>query len=405
MEGMGTDSKLLITKRNRQVISLHIVNDRLEHVTVSDNSSYGLGDIFVGKVLQISKPIEAAFVSMPDGDRGFLSLRDNGSVFISKRAEFAAPVIGDEILVQVENLPSKGKKAKVTGKFSINGKYAVCCKGKNNVAASSKLSNEVKEQCITIVKSVLQSMQDKDIGIIVRTNAESLAEDNHFELLKDEIMQLSNKYHSLLEKASHRDAGITVYKAPSAYLSEIRNLRSKQLKRIVTDDESLYLDIKDFLEAEQAEDLSKLTLMKDTNVSMSVLYGIEQKLDSALNSKVWLKSGGFIVIEQTEAMTVIDVNTGKYDKKSQCERTFFNINSEAADEIAYQLRLRNISGIIIVDFINMKLSENYDILLDNMRKNLSLDSVHTEIIDVTKLGLVEITRKKADKTLKEQIFG
>lgn len=154
----------------------------------------------------------------------------------------------------------------------------------------------------------------------------------------------------------------------------------------------------------QKEDLEKLRLYKDTQISLNRLYSLETKLSKALKERVWLKSGGYLVIQPTEALTVIDVNTGKaISGKKPTEETFFNINLEAAEEIAKQLRLRNLSGIIIIDFIDMQKDRNKELLISCLSKWIEKDPVKTVFVDMTRLNLVEITRQKVRKPLHEQI--
>ena len=166
----------------------------------------------------------------------------------------------------------------------------------------------------------------------------------------------------------------------------------------------MYSEIKEYLETYQKEDLHKLKLYSDPMLPLIKLYGIETKLENALKEKVWLKSGGNLIIQPTEALTVIDVNTSKaVTGKKNVEETFFKLNLEAAKEIAKQIRLRNLSGIIIVDFIDMKKEENKECLLNTLNEYLKQDPVKTMLIDMTALNLVEITRKKIRKPLYEQI--
>lgn len=173
-------------------------------------------------------------------------------------------------------------------------------------------------------------------------------------------------------------------------------------KEIITDQESLYEQIKDYCHKNGID--IPLRLYRDDLLSLSKLYSIESRLSAALESRVWLKSGGYLVIEPTEALTAIDVNSGKYDADREARETYLRINLEAAKEVALQLRLRNLSGIIIVDFINMQSWEDRKTLLDYLKRLTTQDRVQTKVIDMTPLGLVEITRKKIDKPLKEQYF-
>ena len=165
----------------------------------------------------------------------------------------------------------------------------------------------------------------------------------------------------------------------------------------------MYEKVQTYLEGFQPEDLDKLTFYQDKLQPLYKKYPVEASIDEALRERIWLKSGGYLVIQMTEALTSIDVNTGKYDGKKQSEETFLKINLEAAKEAARQMRLRNLAGIIIIDFINMKKEENNECLLSEMRKFLRQDPVLTVLVDMTPLGLVEITRKRTRKTVAEQM--
>ena len=188
-------------------------------------------------------------------------------------------------------------------------------------------------------------------------------------------------------------------RTPPQYLVRLQNLYSNDAKRIITDDQTLFDEIYAYLSQYQKEDTGKLELYHDRLLPMQKLYSLEKQLALAFSEKVWLKSGGYLVIQPTEALTSIDVNTGKYDGGKNQEASFLKINREAAIEIAHQLRLRNLSGIIIVDFINMKQKESVRELLTLLDGELKKDPVPTKLIDMTKLSLVEITRMKREKPL------
>ena len=189
-----------------------------------------------------------------------------------------------------------------------------------------------------------------------------------------------------------------------AYLCTIRDRDTESLSEIITDDPILYQQIKEYLTCYQPEDLQKLRMPEDSSISLDRVYRISLQLNEALQKRVWLKSGGYLVIEPTEALTVIDVNTGKaVTKKKNVQETFFQINVEAAKEIAKQIRLRNISGIIIIDFINMQEEKAREDLLYTLKEFVKQDPVKTTVIDMTALSLVELTRKKERRPLYEQV--
>jgi len=190
---------------------------------------------------------------------------------------------------------------------------------------------------------------------------------------------------------------------PAGWLQDIRDSRDDELDEILTDDKDIFEQLKVFVR-ECCPSLTDRSRLYCDDYPLSKLYRLETELEQALSERVWLKSGGFLVIQPTEAMTVIDVNTGKYIGKKNAEETFLKLNLEAAKEIAHQIKLRNLSGIIIVDFIDMDEEENRQELMRQLDAFLSEDQIKTTLVDMTKLGLVEITRKKVRKPLCEQFF-
>jgi ribonuclease G len=184
-------------------------------------------------------------------------------------------------------------------------------------------------------------------------------------------------------------------------LTELRNIYQEGLTDIVIEDKVIYQEVKEFLAKEQPEDLDKLRLYEDKLLPLYKLYSVESLLANALKEYVWLKSGAYLVIQPTEALTVIDVNTGKCISKKKDDEAYLKINIEAAKEAARQIRLRNLSGIILVDFINMDTKESMDVLLELFEKELKKDPIATTLVDVTKLQLVEVTRKKVRRPLHE----
>ena len=239
----------------------------------------------------------------------------------------------------------------------------------------------------------------EEFGLIIRTNGKGASADE----LAAEIRGLRKLFCKLLETAPYRSCHSRLYQAPSSFLANIRNAYAEQLGEIITDDPQLFEEIRGFLTQEQPEDLEKLRFYQDPLLSLGKLYQLEQVICRALEKRVWLKSGGYLVIEPTEALVVIDVNTGKYSGKKTMQETILKINLEAAEEIGRQLRLRNLSGMIIVDFIDMAAEEDRRLLLEHLMAVVSMDPVKTVVVDYTRLNLVEMTRKKIHRPLHEQV--
>jgi ribonuclease G len=225
-----------------------------------------------------------------------------------------------------------------------------------------------------------------------------------FDEVLSEAQRLSEEFLSIRKSAQFCRAPQLIYQEPPEYISRILSFQNDYIDEIITDDKEIYDNINKYI---PAEDLKKVRLYEDDMFALYKLYDIEKQLRDALSKKIWLKCGGYIVIEQTEALTSIDVNSGKcVSKKSGAEakeNTVYRVNCEAAQEIARQLRIRNLSGIIIIDFINMDSEEHNASLLSQIRELFREDRITTSLIDITKLGLAEVTRKRTGETLAESM--
>ena len=355
-----------------------------------------LGNIYIGKVKNIVKNIGAAFVEIGDGCMGYLNLADGFIHHASAGGADGKLRVGDEIVVQVERDAVKTKAPVLTGNLNFTGRYIVLTAGKRQLGFSSKLSDmEWKKQ----IKPILEAEKEEDFGIIVRTNAPEAS----FDAILEELRSLKALYRKVMGDAVHRTCLSLLYQTPPAYLADIRDSLHGSLESVVTDEPDIYEAIKVYLETFQPEDLKKLTFYDDALLPLFKLFKVEKAMDEALGKRVWLKSGGNLVIEPTEALTVIDVNTAKSVSKKTSEETYLKTNLEAAGEIAVQLRLRNLSGIMIVDFIDMKEEESRKTLLAALRRAVTADQVKTVLVDMTPLGLVELTRKKIRRPLHEQV--
>lgn len=353
-----------------------------------------VGDIFIGKVQNIVKNIKGAFVEIDNKRVCFLPLEERiAPVFCDGKERNIR--IGDELLVQISK-ETRGVKAPLaTAGITLTGRLLVLAKGKENIGVSSKISDESTRERL---KDIVRSFVGDGYGFIVRTNA-ATAESTDIER---EARALKDQYVKLINEKIHCTCFSKIYSVPAEYILEVRNGYSFEVDSILTDDREIYDSIKEYLDLGSEADREKLSFYDDKNISLSVLYGLESKLQKALQDKVWLDSGAYLVIQPTEALVSIDVNTGKaIAGKHDTEETFFRVNCEAALEIAAQLRLRNLSGIIIVDFIDMKKEEHRKQLLNVLRDELAKDHITTRLIDMTPLGLVEITRQRIRKSIYE----
>lgn len=424
--------KLLFLRYQNKLLSLLVAANKLLSVQVYEENAPSLvGNIYIGKVQSIAANINAAFVEIAEKQLCFLPLADIKAPHMVKGHFRGKLKAGDELVVQVARDAVKTKQPVLTTKISIAGTYLAVSDGSAKLGLSNKLSKAKKEQIIDFLMqeglvneahtclavcdedvvedraSVKDDMTDstsdmtvsvpmEDMGMVVRTNAGTLED---FSLLKKEWILLQNYLYKLLTSAVHRTCFSCLYKSETPYLAELKNLYQNEYEEIITDCKDVYEELCRYQKTNPGS-LQAVRFYEDA-YPLEKLYSVKTLLDGALQSRVWLKSGGYLVIEPTEALTVIDVNTGKCEAGKHSEDTFYKINKEAADEIALQLRLRNLSGIIIVDFINMVSEEKQKELLTHLAALVKKDAVKTSVIDMTPLGLVEITRKRINRPLRE----
>lgn len=398
--------KLIITKipyvsryaADEQTKTLSVLMNHKECLEIScdiEEERSLIGNIYVGKVKNIVKNIDAAFVEIKKGVLCFLPLSEAEDAIFANHKENSRLVVGDELLVQVLKDGVKTKAPVVSTNLNFTGRYFVfTTKRKDEIGVSNKLSTEDG-------KRLQEYAQKKDaaFGIIIRTNAKGATEEE----LDREFNYLKEVYEKVVNFGVHKTAFSLLMQDEAPYIKQLRNISQDELQEIITDDPEIFEQAHDFLNLHQPGDLNKLRLYEDPSYSLWKLYGLETMIDDATRTRVWLKSGGYLVIEPTEALTVVDVNTGKYEGNKNAEGTFLKINLEAAAEAARQLRLRNISGIIIIDFIDMKAEADKLDVLSALNKELKKDPVKAQLVDMTKLNLAEVTRKKVKKSLREQL--
>ena len=383
--------KLVVTRRGDKVCTALVSDGKVKQLMLEpDTADSLLGNIYIGKVQKVVSNINAAFIDIGPGCTGYYSLQERW-----KPERLKA---GDELVVQVSKDAVKTKAPVVSERLSFTGRYCVLTVGKPGIGFSAKIRD-------TAYKARLRSLLEHDLegetclGVIVRTNA-GTAEDH---TVLEELAALRQTWRRLSAEAACRVCYSCLYRALPGYIAAIRDSFGGSLEEIITDVPEYHRELKEYLEAYQREDLGRLTFYTDALLPLGKLYSLENAFDKALGKNVWLKSGGYLVIEPTEAMTVIDVNTGKYSGRKNMQDTIYKINMEAADEIGRQLRLRNLSGIIIVDFIDMEREEDRKTLLAHLGDVVSNDPVKTTVVDMTALNLVELTRKKVRRPLHEQV--
>lgn len=418
------NGKIIITAiKNRKFALLHKDN-RILSAQVLKTDDHAVGNIYVGRVTSISENIGAAFVDIGGGCLTFLPLSEGKFAHITNRKTGGALKAGDELLVQVVKEPVKTKLAGVSAKLTLTGRYIVvgehtpkkradAAKQKNlreksspkaereranrresgAVHVSAKLPDQDKERFRTL--EPLRQIA-ADCSLIVRTNAASLSDN---EPLITEASHLSETLAHILRIADTRTCFSCLYRSLPDWTVFVENAYRTEYDEVVTDLADVYRDLQDVC----ARMSISVRFYEDPLLPLFKLYALETRLQEISDKKVWLKSGAYLVIEPTEALISIDVNTGKYETGKDPEETYYRINREAAEAIAWQLRARNLSGIILADFINLKDKAREAALLDRMRELLKQDPVHTRVVDMTALGLMEITRKRIDPSLAEQL--
>nr|WP_302624339.1 ribonuclease E/G [uncultured Eubacterium sp.] len=369
------DNRLIISDfYNNILLGFYFINDELYRIqNFSDNSL--IGNIYCGYVKDVVKNIDAAFVEFGDNLKGFLSLKN-----IEKK-----PKSGGKILVQVTGDKIKTKDYALTLKLNLSSDNLVMVVGGSGISISRKITdNDTRNR----LKSSLSSLDTGEYGFILRTSGADCS-------MEDILAQadlLKKQYEDILRKFNFSTSKALLFEN-NKIVNACNEFINKYSGEIKTDNENVYK----FLTNSRIS----ATYFTDTSISLCNKYALGKHLKNALSKKVWLKSGAYLVIEVTEALTVIDVNTGKAEFRSNKEKTFEKINLEAALEISKQLRIRNISGIIIVDFINMSKKESYQNLEDILKSYVDCDYVKCNIWGMTHLGLMEISRQKKEKPLNE----
>ena len=352
-----------------------------------------LGNVYRARVSNLSPNINAAFVDIKKGESCYLSMDDYHGEKLK---------VGDLVTVQVVRDKIKTKRYAVTTDISLQGDYAVTTLFAP-VGVSSKITDSArKKELKTLMQNLLIAEQDAQfylaegnvaeierikkltLGGIIRTQAEH-AEDA---AITREIEGQARLLYSIMKKSEYATQYTCLYHTEVEYIKDIRRMHALQDVEIVT-------DIPEVTEA-----IPKIPLYTD-EYTLTLRYSLASLLEKTLSKRAYLKSGAYLVIEPTEAMTVIDVNSGKSIKGKKAEEQFLKINIEAAKEIARQLRLRNISGIVMIDFINMKEESHNHGLMKNLAEYVRTDPVRTTVVDMTKLGLVELTRQKGKRALHE----
>ena len=357
------------------------------------------GNIYLGKVENVLLGMQAAFVDIGKEKNTFIHIRDiipkasnetgNKNEPLNKHNIKNYIKTGMPILVQIKKDATSKKGARVSTHINLSGRYAVLMPNSNFLTISKKIEKETeKNRLLKIVKEIVP----QNYGIIIRTSAEEKSEEEIKRDINNLIItwqEIVNKY----EKAKKQTIFTPqlIYKNQGIIEKLIIDLIDQDLSKVIVNDEKTYENIKKVLEKIALETDVKVELKKEKNILN--IYEIQEQLEKANNRKIWLKCGGFITIDKTEALTAIDVNSGKYVGTKDLEKTIFTVNKEATIEITKQIRLRDIGGIIIIDYIDMENKEDKAKILEILEENLKKDRSKTQVIGFTPLDLLEMTRK------------
>ena len=352
-------SKLILTEMNYRntpilVAALEKEGRICQLNPMSLNSDSILGNIYIGKVKNIQKNIQAAFIEIENGIMCYYSMAEKASPCFVNVKKNNVLKIGDEMIVQVSKEGIKSKLPYVSSNLNFTGRYLVLTSERKELGFSGKLKKEEKKQ----IREILKDKIPENVGIIVRTNCRDAQEEE----ILHELEELMKRYEAVLQKGKSRVCFSVLEKSMPEYVQILQNLYSQDLEEIVTDKQELYECAVQYLKGYKQQE-KIVRYYEDKLLPLYKLYNLQKAFEQAQNERVWLKSGGFLVIQQTEAFVCIDVNTGKCTSKKDMQETFRKINLEAAKEIAWQLRLRNLSGIILIDFINLERAEDKNLVL------------------------------------------
>ena len=348
------------------------------------------GNIYYSKVTDILPGMQAAFVDFGENKKGFIHLKDVVPQIDEKKEKFDTNLtikdvlkLNDNLLVQVKKDAVETKGARVSTHISIPSKYIVYMPNTTIITISQKIENEKRKK--ELLKYVSENLP-KGNGAIIRTSA---IEASNEDILND-INQVVNKWQDIKKQTSLcKKAPKLISQSEEIQEKIITDLAFKDLEKVIVNDEKEYNKLKKNIEMQKFN--VKIELQKDLNILDK--YDIEKQVEKIQNRKIWLNCGGFITIDKTEALTAIDVNTGKFTGTKDLEKTIFKVNKEATIQIAKELRLRDIGGIIIIDYIDMKNNDNKKEILELLKNSLKSDRAKTQIEGFTNLNLMEMTRK------------
>jgi ribonuclease E len=365
----------------------------------ADDISQIHGNIYVGKVQNVLPGMEAAFVDIGTPKnavlyRGDVQYDQEDIVEKTKEPRIEQMLRAKQLIVcQVTKNPIGAKGARLTQEVSLPGRFVVLIPNSKTYGISKRLPDDVRKR----LRNILDRVKPAEHGLIVRTAAENATEHE----LRADMTRLLDQWNTIEAKARKAQGPALLYREPELAVRVIREEFNAEYRGIVIDDQRLFDDVHSYVAAFNPELADRVEQYDPVEEGLPIFerFHIHEQLHKALDRKVWLPSGGSLIIEHTEALTVIDVNTGKNVGTSNLEETVYRNNLEAAEEVAKQLRLRDIGGIVVIDFIDMEIKENRRRVVESFRSALARDKTRTQVFDISELGLVEMTRKRIGEGL------
>ncbi|MFD7684530.1 ribonuclease E/G, partial [Streptomyces sp. NPDC060187] len=391
--------RVMVVRQSGERTQIGVLEDNVlvEHYVNKEQSTSYVGNVYLGKVQNVLPSMEAAFIDIGKGRNavlyaGEVNFEALGMAHGPRRIESALKS-GQSVLVQVTKDPIGHKGARLTSQVSLPGRYLVYVPEGSMTGISRKLPDTERARLKTILKKIVP----EDAGVIVRTAAEGASEDE----LRRDVERLQAQWEDIQKKAKSGNAPTLLYGEPDMTVRVVRDIFNEDFSKVIVSGDEAWDTIHGYV-AHVAPDLTERLSKWTSEVDVFATYRIDEQLMKALDRKVWLPSGGSLVIDKTEAMIVVDVNTGKFTGQGgNLEETVTRNNLEAAEEIVRQLRLRDLGGIVVIDFIDMVLESNRDLVLRRLLECLGRDRTKHQVAEVTSLGLVQMTRKRVGQGLLE----
>jgi ribonuclease E len=386
---------LITVRKQRTQIGVMEEGELVEHYVASQQDHSIVGNIYLGRVQNVLPGMEAAFINIGEernaviyaGEVTFSEDVDGPSRRIEKVLKSGQP-----ILAQVTKDPMGSKGARLSAEISLAGRYVVLVPDTETLGVSRRLPDDER----TRLREVGQRLRPGGYGLIIRTAAKGVGEPE----LAEDIERLVETWQDISEKAKNAQPPSLIYAEPELVLRAVRDLLTDDVERVIIDDEEVYRQVRDYVVNVTPSLMERMEHYQGGEALFDE-YHVNEQIRKGLDRRVGLPSGGHLVIDRTEAMTIVDVNTGRFVGKSNLEETVVKTNLEAAAEVAKQLRLRDIGGIIVIDFIDMLLERNREELVREFRAALARDKTRTQVYGVSELGLVQMTRKRVSEGLLE----